>query len=127
MDEDDLRSSLKALMWRAVGIGRNGGNLTGALGAVAGWQGFALRVGAATQERLTLLNMLLVAHLVTDAALTREESRGTHFRSDFPEQDDGWRVRLLYQRGAEPERVPVEAAPSEVLPSRPARATGDQD
>jgi len=107
MDEDDLRTSLKALMWRAVGIGRNGGNLTGALGAVRGWEGFALRVGSDRPARLVLLNMLLVAHLVTDAALTREESRGTHFRMDYPERDDGWRVRIVHRRGREGQRVPI--------------------
>ena len=127
MDEDDLRSSLKALMWRAVGIARNGGNLTGALGAVAGWQGFALRVGAETRERLTLLNMLLVAHLVSDAALTREESRGTHFRTDFPEQDDGWRVRIQYRRGEGPERVAVQAPEPEPVVAPPAGSTGEKD
>lgn len=102
MDEDDLRVSLKALMWREVGIERQGGNLTGALGAVQAWEGFALRVGRDRTERLSLLNMLLVARLVTDAALRREESRGTHFRRDFAERDDGhWRVHLVHERGRE--------------------------
>lgn len=107
MDEDDLRTSLKALMWRGVGIGRNGGNLTGALGAVRAWQGFALRVGNDRLERLTLLNMLLVSELLTDAALMREESRGTHFRMDFPDRDEGWRVHLVHRRGREVARIPV--------------------
>lgn len=102
MDEDDLRTSLRALMWRGVGIVRNGGNLTGALGAVAGWEGFALRVGSDGVERLTLLNMLLVARLVTQSALLREESRGTHLRRDHPERDDdAWRARILHRRGDE--------------------------
>jgi len=102
MDEDDLRASLKALMWREVGIERQGGNLTGALGAVRAWEGFALRVGAERAARLSLLNMLLVSRLVAEAALHREESRGTHFRRDFPARDDGrWRVRLVHERGRE--------------------------
>lgn len=122
MDEDDLRSSLKALMWRAVGIGRNGGNLTGALGAVQGWESFALRIGNDRRDRLALLNMLLVARLITDAALMREESRGTHFRMDFPERDPGWRVHIVYRRGAEVARVPVER-PVET----PGRAAGGAD
>ncbi len=107
MDEDDLRSSLKALMWRAVGIGRNGGNLTGALGAVRGWESFALRVGNDRRERLSLLNMLLVARLVTESALVREESRGTHFRMDYPSRDPGWRVHIVHRRGEAIRRMPV--------------------
>ena len=35
-----------------------------------------------------LQNLLTVARLMIDAATTREESRGTHFRSDFPQRDD---------------------------------------
>jgi L-aspartate oxidase len=106
MDEDDLRTSLKALMWRGVGIERNGGNLTGALGAVRGWEGFALRVGVERIERLTLLNMLLVARMITESALLREESRGTHSRKDFPRRDDeAWRVHVVHRRGRTPFRV----------------------
>ncbi len=108
MDADDLRASLKAIMWREAGIQRNGGNLTGALGAVGAWEGFARRVSHEDTARLTLLNMLCVARLLTASALQREESRGTHFRRDFPERDDdAWRVRIIQRRGADPvlERV----------------------
>ncbi len=112
MDADDLRASLKSVMWRDVGIQRNGGNLTGALGAVGAWEGFARRVGGAAWERLSLINMLTVAGLLTGSALAREESRGTHFRRDFPERDDNaWRVRIVHRRGAEPRHVAV--APSQ--------------
>jgi L-aspartate oxidase len=118
MDEDDLRTSLKALLWRAVGIERNGGNLTGALGAIRAWEGFALRVGPDRPERLTLLDMLLVARLATTAALAREESRGTHFRRDFPERrDDAWRVRLVHRRGVGMTREPVPGAPAPAVGS----------
>ena len=35
-----------------------------------------------------LQNLLTVARLMIQAAMTREESRGTHYRSDFPNRDD---------------------------------------
>jgi L-aspartate oxidase len=115
MDVDDLRTSLKTLLWREAGIERNGGNLEGALGAVRGWEGFALRVGPDRIERLSLLNMLLVARLLVTSALEREESRGTHFRRDAPARDDArWRVRLVHRRGREVERRPVAPAPAAV-------------
>jgi L-aspartate oxidase len=103
MDADDLRVSLKAVMWREAGIERTGGNLTGALGAVTAWEGFARRVAHDDPERLTLLNMLGVARLLTASALRREESRGTHFRRDHPDRDDEhWRVRIIHRRGEDP-------------------------
>jgi L-aspartate oxidase len=41
-------------------------------------------------------NLLTVARLITHAALRREESRGGHFREDFPARDDlHWKVHLV--------------------------------
>ena len=114
-DVDDLRTSLKAVLWREAGILRQGAWLAGALGAVQGWESFAHRVGAPTPERLSLINMLSVAHLATRSALLREESRGTHFRLDFPERDDAeWRVRLVYHPGEVTPRREAHPAQSAV-------------
>jgi len=100
LDEEDLRASLRALLWRMIGIERHGGNLTGAVAAIGGWEGFARRVGPDSVERLTLLDMLCVAQCVAQASLLREESRGTHFRRDFPERNDSlWRCHLLHRVG----------------------------
>ena len=61
--------------------------------------------------------MLLVSRLVVDSALQREESRGTHFRRDFPDRDDEqWRVRIVHRRGEESQRVPVEPVESGIAP-----------
>ena len=115
LDDEDLRASLRALLWRMVGIERHGGALTGAVAAVGGWEGFARRVGADSVERLVLLDMLAVARRVAEAALLREESRGTHFRRDFPQRDDAlWRCHLLHRTGQ-----PVWKAPA-------AEPTGDR-
>jgi L-aspartate oxidase len=53
---------------------------------------------------------LLLASLVARAAFLRRESRGAHFRTDFPESDPAWRGRLHWRRG----QTPVF---EEVLPS----------
>lgn len=56
-------------------------------GAMAGWE---------------LQNMLTVCFLITSAAYTRTESRGAHYRLDYPQQqDENWRVHLLWRRPME--------------------------
>jgi L-aspartate oxidase len=49
-------------------------------------------------EGWELQNLLITAACMTDAALARNESRGVHFRSDFPQPDDeSWRRHLTIQ------------------------------
>ena len=59
---------------------------------------------------LELENLLLTAEAVTSAALRRRESRGFHFRIDYPEKDDaGWRRNLYLElRGDE---LAIQAGP----------------
>jgi succinate dehydrogenase / fumarate reductase flavoprotein subunit len=50
---------------------------------------------------LELDNLLLTAEAITLAALYREESRGTHYREDFPERDDtAWLCNVLVRQDA---------------------------
>ena len=44
----------------------------------------------------------LIARLVAESALTREESRGAHFRADFPEQDSRFEAHVVLRPGQEP-------------------------
>jgi succinate dehydrogenase/fumarate reductase flavoprotein subunit len=51
------------------------------------------------QEALDLVNQVTVAQLVVESALAREESRGAHYRSDFPERrDDAWLRYVIVRR-----------------------------
>jgi succinate dehydrogenase/fumarate reductase flavoprotein subunit len=51
---------------------------------------------------LELDNLLITAEAITLAALYREESRGTHYREDFPERDDtAWRCNVLIRQEAD--------------------------
>lgn len=74
------RSLLQQLMWDAVGISRNATSLAAALSQLCRWQ----VSGNSVHDRETA-NLLLLAKAIATAALAREESRGAHFRSDFPE------------------------------------------
>ncbi len=74
------RSALQELMWKAAGISRQGPALREAIEVVGGWY-----AECATTEQRETGNLLTLARVMLAAALAREESRGAHFRSDFPE------------------------------------------
>jgi succinate dehydrogenase / fumarate reductase flavoprotein subunit len=60
--------------------------------------------GQELESALSVRNLALLGRLLAIASLRREESRGAHFRLDFPERDDGrWRMvtRLVKGPGGE--------------------------
>ena len=75
-------STLQQLHWDKVGIIRNKESLTRATDILAAWQNSLPQ--PADRPSYELSNLILCGRLVTEAALLREESRGAHFRSDFP-------------------------------------------
>jgi succinate dehydrogenase / fumarate reductase flavoprotein subunit/fumarate reductase flavoprotein subunit len=112
-----LHAELRNLMWERVGPVRDGMGLTSALEAIldlgerlgSAGAGSDRRWNAAWQEILDLESLLTVARLTTRAALHRTESRGAHYRRDFPAQDDeGWLVSIFQQQSGDLERVWVE-------------------
>jgi L-aspartate oxidase len=84
----DLKNSVQALMWRAGGILRSGEKLQTALRTLERWYEFVQRVEMSSVAAREVRNLVTVATLVMRAALWRAESRGTHFRLDFPSRDD---------------------------------------
>lgn len=87
------RKALQKLMWGAVGIERNGEELCEALAQLTLW-----RVEGNRVQDLETANLLLLGRVVTAAALARLESRGAHFREDYPETSDAWQHSLVYAR-----------------------------
>ncbi len=88
-----LRERLYELMWEDVGIFRDASGLRRAEGALValdeeldhtGIAGDTLAFNLTWQDWLNLKSLVLVSRAITSAALAREESRGAHFRSDFP-------------------------------------------
>jgi succinate dehydrogenase/fumarate reductase flavoprotein subunit len=107
-DEDpfELRSRLEDLMWERVGLVREERGLTGALAEIEELQERVRytrvpdfrRLNLAWAEALDVVNLLEVAELVTRSALERRESRGAHYRSDFPETNNERWLRNIYMR-----------------------------
>ena len=95
LDLQDMRNSLKSLMWRAAGVRRNGVQLREAVDTLDGWYRYALPRQFNAPEGWEFQNMLIVSRVILEAALRREESRGVHLRSDFPAQDnEHWQRRV---------------------------------
>jgi L-aspartate oxidase len=110
----ELIASVRRLMWEKVGLVRDEDGLRSALGEL---ELLAIRVPDAGGEARNLLG---VARLVAAAAFLRHESRGGHFRTDFPLPDPRWKRRLFLT--AEPDGLAHFEAP-EAVPAL-ARATG---
>ena len=82
---------VRDLMWRHGGLVRTGAGLEAAVARLSGWRAAVERAGAgggASREHRRLASLVTVGFLITRAALRREESRGGHFRADFPQRDD---------------------------------------
>ncbi|MFX1520163.1 MAG: FAD-binding protein [Promethearchaeota archaeon] len=100
-----IRHELEELMWTKVGILRTKENLTNALEDIQKLK--STPMGIVNQnttyayeqlEALQVRNMLTVAEIIIKAALFREESRGAHFREDFPETLPSWRKNIIISK-----------------------------
>lgn len=119
---DKIKANLQEIMWAKVGITRNSQGLTSAIGKIQKLSDSLEKVQSqilAKSRRKTktnilknkktnthllvkffeLKNMLLLARLVAEAAKARTESRGAHFRIDFPVKNDSlWLKHLSFQK-----------------------------
>jgi L-aspartate oxidase len=89
-----VKKRVKKVMWERVGIGRNADDLRRALKEFEQIE----QANLSTSSR----NFVTLAKLIAAAALWREESRGGHFREDFPERnDEKFQVHSIQKLGAE--------------------------
>ena len=94
-DLEAVRTDVKEIMWRYVGLVRDGEGLAIALGELQKLHE-KFRHPQASREAIEVANMIQSALLVTTAASQREESRGAHYRLDFPETDDAnWQRHVV--------------------------------
>jgi L-aspartate oxidase len=97
LDVADITASLRSLMVRKMGIVRDRTGLLDAERDVAFWCRYVLAREFDSRAGWELQNLLTVARLMIAGALQREESRGVHFRSDFPKRDDEhWQRHLAW-------------------------------
>jgi len=97
LDKERVKEDLKEIMWDKVGIIRNRSGLLQAEAQLTDyWREFF--PGLDTSE-LELGNMLILSRLIVKSALAREESRGGHYRSDFPLTNKKWQKHSVIKRG----------------------------
>jgi succinate dehydrogenase / fumarate reductase flavoprotein subunit len=122
-----VQQALQELMQDSVGIVRRQSEMEGALEGIARLRERAGRTAVPGNRAynpgwhtaLDLEHMLTVSEAITRAALERTESRGAHFRDDFPDKDATWsRANLVIAKGADAQmqhrREPVRAMPEEL-------------
>jgi len=94
----NMKEKLKTLMWEKVGIIRKGSDLKHAITELARMSK-KINYMPDNKYELELKNMLTVSLLISQAALARKESRGAHYRTDFPMQDDiHWRRHQVFKK-----------------------------
>ncbi|MCH7727722.1 MAG: FAD-binding protein, partial [Planctomycetes bacterium] len=99
LDVADVTNALRALMTRRVGAARSGETLQESIASIEFWQRYVMDKVFDTPDGWQLQNMLTVASIMIDAALLRDESRGVHLRTDFPDTDDEkWRRHLCFRQ-----------------------------
>lgn len=124
-----MRHDLPRLLWQSAGICREASSLEKAIAQVQDWKQSIRDISIVAngntgrypdfsdlnrQQFATLVafaetrNLLSVAELILKSAAFRQESRGGHYRSDFPETDANWRVHTLV-RGDKLWQHPVDA------------------
>ncbi|MEI8165384.1 MAG: L-aspartate oxidase [Chloroflexales bacterium] len=105
------RATLAATMVKAAGPLRAGPELRAGLEAL---ERLPLQAAATDAEGLTAANATVTARLIVAAALLREESRGGHFRADFPQQRPDWHAHSVHTRGQRPFLV-ASIAPAQTM------------
>lgn len=130
----NLRYQLPRLVWQSAGICREGGVMAGAIAQIQQWQRefctlsisqalLALQPGQSVQLQSPSIeptirnwaetrNLLDVGYLILKSAQFRTESRGGHYRVDYPETDLQWQVHTLVQ-GDRWWQAPVQKAEGE--------------
>jgi L-aspartate oxidase len=82
-----VMSKLRKIMSAEVGVIRNGAGMKKAIKTIVEIE--------RKNKQIPFGNMLSTAKLIATAALLREESRGGHFRTDFPDQVETWKHRTF--------------------------------
>lgn len=112
-DVNDLLRSVESLVWRRAGVQREGRDLGEALAEIRRWNRLELTRTMPDQRGAEAQNLCILAELLVEAALLRKETRGVHWRTDFPARDDrAYRAHVVQRRGEATRLDPLPGASS---------------
>ena len=86
------------MMWKNAGILKEGNKLKEALNKIKKWQSFLFGLNILNYQLEELKNMILLSELIIEASLWREESRGAHYRIDYPEINKKFEKHLVIKK-----------------------------
>jgi L-aspartate oxidase len=96
INKDDIRGNIQSIMTEYVGISRRKKELNFAYRKIIEYLNIIRSMENNTSCDYELQNMVLISFLVVKSALEREESRGAHFRSDFPAvNNEKWKKNII--------------------------------
>ena len=99
LDLNDIRNSLKSLMWRDAGIERDERHLLEAEEMIEMWCSYVIDKEFSNPVGWELQNMLIVSRLIVVSARKRKESRGVHHRTDYPTTDNiHWKKHIVIKK-----------------------------
>ena len=102
----EFKNNIKKLMWEKVAIVRDEKTLNEALGELQQMQKELVNLDVSDKKQyntdlvtaLEVINMVEICILTVKSAILRRESRGAHFRSDFPETKDEWKKSIVMSK-----------------------------
>jgi len=94
---DFLRGEIQQLTWRNAGIIRSGESLQKLIHSLERLK--PQLPSLASRASAEVNNLYLTAHAIAESALAREESRGAHYRTDFPDHNESYRGHSVIKDG----------------------------
>jgi L-aspartate oxidase len=92
--DSDTLNKLRALMFKNAGIYRDEQGLLKTKKFIMDNKAM-LQAGLTSRHSYEFKNLLITSELMVDSALLRTESRGCHYRADYPKENDAWRNRRI--------------------------------